>query len=52
MLDVDTGGLDHCYPGGNPPSSEAAEAGCKLQLCEEKLQVLTPAMDQIPGAPL
>lgn len=49
MLYVDTGGLDCCYPGGNP-SREAAKAVCKLQLYGEKIPVLSPTMYQIPGA--
>lgn len=52
MLYVDTGGLDGWYPGGNPPPSGAAEAGCKLQLYGEKLPVIISAMYQISGAPV
>lgn len=36
MLYVDTGGLNRCYTGGQPPNGEA-EAGCKLQLYGKKL---------------
>lgn len=32
--------------------SEAAETGCKLQLYMKKVPALTPAMHQIPGAPV